>query len=137
MGRREDTMDIREIICQVRMERSNQAIGRDTSIDRRTVAKCLVWAERQRLLEGTRVELGGLHRLLEETLRLLPRRWVAECSFGRMARSRRLARDYERLPDMLKGLHCPGFRHTDGSSLRSMCGLLPIEFIKRSRDEPS
>ncbi len=36
---------------------------------------------------------------------LLPRRWVVERSFGWMARFRRLARDYERLPETLKGLH--------------------------------
>ncbi|GIK67227.1 MAG: hypothetical protein BroJett018_50210 [Chloroflexota bacterium] len=35
---------------------------------------------------------------------LLPRRWVVEGSFGWLARCRRLARDYERLPDTLKGL---------------------------------
>src|SRR5260221_2576236 len=40
---------------------------------------------------------------------LLPRRWVVERSFGWMARFRRLARDYERLPDTLKGLHCLAF----------------------------
>ena len=36
---------------------------------------------------------------------LLPRRWVVERSFGWVARFRRLARDYERLPDTLAGLH--------------------------------
>ena len=36
---------------------------------------------------------------------LLPRRWVVERSFAWMARFRRLSRDYERLPDTLKGLH--------------------------------
>ena len=36
---------------------------------------------------------------------LLPRRWVVERSFGWMARFRRLARDYERLPETLAGLH--------------------------------
>jgi len=36
---------------------------------------------------------------------LLPRRWVVERSFGWAARSRRLARDYERLPDTWAGLH--------------------------------
>ena len=36
---------------------------------------------------------------------LLPRRWVVERSFGWMARFRRLARDYERLPATLAGLH--------------------------------
>jgi transposase len=36
---------------------------------------------------------------------LLPRRWVVERSFGWLARFRRLARDYERLPKVLRGLH--------------------------------
>jgi transposase len=36
---------------------------------------------------------------------LLPRRWVVERSFAWTARFRRLARDYERLPDVLAGLH--------------------------------
>jgi transposase len=36
---------------------------------------------------------------------LLPRRWVVERSFGWAARFRRLARDYERLPQTLEGLH--------------------------------
>jgi transposase len=36
---------------------------------------------------------------------LLPRRWVVERSLGWMARFRRLARDYERLPETLAGLH--------------------------------
>ncbi|WCN00216.1 IS5 family transposase [Acidovorax sp. GBBC 1281] len=36
---------------------------------------------------------------------LLPRRWVVERSFGWLARFRRLSRDYERLPQVLGGLH--------------------------------
>jgi transposase len=40
---------------------------------------------------------------------LLPRRWVAERSFAWMARCRRLARDYERLPEILAGLHLVAF----------------------------
>ncbi len=36
---------------------------------------------------------------------LLPRRWVVERSFGWLARFRRLSRDYERLPEVLGGLH--------------------------------
>lgn len=40
---------------------------------------------------------------------LLPRRWVVERSFGWLARFRRLVRDYERLPDTLKGLHFLAF----------------------------
>lgn len=45
---------------------------------------------------------------LEEAKRgfvLLPRRWVVERSFGWLARFRRLAKDYERLPETLTGLH--------------------------------
>ena len=40
---------------------------------------------------------------------LLPRRWVVERSFGWVARFRRLARDYERLPETLAGLHYLAF----------------------------
>ena len=36
---------------------------------------------------------------------LLPRRWVVERDFAWLSRFRRLARDYERLPEMLAGLH--------------------------------
>lgn len=40
---------------------------------------------------------------------LLPRRWVVERSFGWAARFRRLARDCERLPETLAGLHFLAF----------------------------
>src|SRR6266508_3342990 len=40
---------------------------------------------------------------------LMPRRWVVERSFAWMARFRRLARDYERLPETLAGLHFLAF----------------------------
>ena len=40
---------------------------------------------------------------------LLPRRWVVERTFGWFARFRRLARDYERLPDVLGGWHWVAF----------------------------
>jgi transposase len=49
---------------------------------------------------------------LPETKRgfvLLPRRWVVERSFAWTARCRRLARDYERLPETLAGLHFLAF----------------------------
>ena len=50
---------------------------------------------------------------------LLPRRWVVERSFGWMARFRRLARDFERLPETLAGLHYLAF-----------CMLMLKEFVK-------
>jgi|SRR5271170_2151027 len=40
---------------------------------------------------------------------LLPRRWVVERSFAWLARFRRLAKDYERLPKTLAGLHFIAF----------------------------
>jgi len=40
---------------------------------------------------------------------LLPKRWVVERSFAWAARFRRLARDYERLPETLAGLHFVAF----------------------------
>ncbi|MBI2301957.1 MAG: transposase, partial [Armatimonadetes bacterium] len=40
---------------------------------------------------------------------LLPRRWVVERSFAWLSRFRRLARDYERLPETLAALHFVGF----------------------------
>jgi transposase len=49
---------------------------------------------------------------LEEAKRgfiLLPRRWVVERSFAWAARFRRLAKDYERLPTSLAGLHWLAF----------------------------
>ena len=36
---------------------------------------------------------------------LLPRRWVVERSFARLARFRRLSRDFERMPEVLASLH--------------------------------
>jgi transposase len=46
---------------------------------------------------------------------LLPRRWVVERSFAGVSRFRRLARDDERPPAMLAGLHFAAF----------ICLLLP------------
>ena len=40
---------------------------------------------------------------------LLPRRWVVERSFAWASRFRRLARDYERLPETVAGLHFVAF----------------------------
>ncbi len=40
---------------------------------------------------------------------LLPRRWVIERDFGWMSRFRRLARDHERLAEVLKGFHLLAF----------------------------
>ena len=58
--------------------------------------------------EGIRLEVVKLPEAKRGFV-LLPRRWVVERSFAWLARFRRLARDYERLPDTLKGLHLLAF----------------------------
>lgn len=57
---------------------------------------------------GVRLEVVKLPDLKRGFV-LLPRRWVVERSFGWMARFRRLARDYERLPGTVAGLHFVAF----------------------------
>jgi transposase len=63
-------------------------------------------------------EAAGAHGIALEVVKLpeakrgfvlLPRRWVVERSFAWVARCRRLARDYERLPETLAGLHLVAF----------------------------
>lgn len=49
------------------------------------------------------------HEQAKKGFVLLPRRWVVERSFAWLARFRRLARDYERLPETLAGLHFLAF----------------------------
>jgi transposase len=60
------------------------------------------------IAEGIQLEVVKLPEAKKGFV-LLPRRWVVERSFGWMARFRRLARDYERLPETLKGLHFLAF----------------------------
>lgn len=58
--------------------------------------------------QGIRLEVVKL----EEAKRgfvLLPRRWVVERTFAWASRFRRLARDYERLPEVFAGLHFLAF----------------------------
>ena len=58
--------------------------------------------------EGIRLEVVKLPEARKGFV-LLPRRWVVERSFAWAARFRRLARDYERLPETLAGLHFVAF----------------------------
>ena len=57
---------------------------------------------------GTRLEVVKLPQAKHGFV-LLPRRWVVERSFAWVARFRRLARDYERLPQTVVGLHFLAF----------------------------
>jgi transposase len=49
------------------------------------------------------------HEQAKQGFVLLPRRWVVERSFAWVSRFRRLARDFERLPEVLAGLHFVAF----------------------------
>lgn len=57
---------------------------------------------------GIRLEVVKLPQAKQGFI-LLPRRWVVERSFAWATRFRRLARDYERLPETLAGLHFLAF----------------------------
>jgi transposase len=61
-------------------------------------------AEAEAAAHGIRLEVVKLPAAKRGFV-LLPRRWVVERSFAWAARFRRLARDYERLPETLAGLH--------------------------------
>ena len=65
-------------------------------------------AEQAAAEQGMRLEVVKLPDVKRGFV-LLPRRWVVERSFAWMSRFRRLARDYERLPQTLKGLHFRAF----------------------------
>lgn len=56
---------------------------------------------------------------------LLPRRWVVERSFSWAARFRRLARDYERLPQTLAGFHFVAFALLMGRAVSAVLHNAP------------
>jgi transposase len=57
---------------------------------------------------GMRLEVVK-HKEAKRGFVLLPRRWVVERSFAWVRRFRRLAKDYERLPETVAGLHLLAF----------------------------
>src|SRR6185312_9101636 len=61
-----------------------------------------------RAQHGIRLEVVKLQEAKRGFV-LLPRRWVVERSFAWATRFRRLVRDYERLPETVKGLHFVAF----------------------------
>lgn len=65
-------------------------------------------AETDAAAHGIRLEVVKLPEAKHGFV-LLPRRWVVERSFAWVARFRRLARDYERLPETVVGLHFLAF----------------------------
>jgi transposase len=65
-------------------------------------------AETDAATHGIRLEVVKLPEAKRGFV-LLPRRWVVERSFAWMAKFRRLARDYERLPETVTALHFVAF----------------------------
>ena len=65
-------------------------------------------AAQQAASQGIQLEVVKLPHVKKGFV-LLPRRWVVERSFAWAARFRRLARDYERLPSTLAGIHFLAF----------------------------
>ena len=58
--------------------------------------------------QGIRLEVVRLPQAKKGFV-LFPRRWAIGRTIAWVARFRRLARDYERLPERLAGLHCLAF----------------------------
>jgi len=65
-------------------------------------------AHREAEARGIRLEVVK-HEGAKKGFVLLPRRWVVERSFAWASRFRRLAKDYERLPETVAGLHFVAF----------------------------
>jgi transposase len=65
-------------------------------------------AAQQASAQGIRLEVVK-HTEAKKGFVLLPRRWVVERTFGWLGRFRRLARDYERLAQVLAGWHWLAF----------------------------
>jgi transposase len=81
--------------------------------------------------QGIRLEVVKLPEA-KKGFALLPRRWVVERSFAWTARFRRLARDYERLPQTLAGLHFLAFAILRLASLYPSGRSLSLKFLPGS-----
>ena len=67
-GRRKTSMDIRELILQLRRSRSDRAVARASGVHRRTVKRYRQWASEQGLLAGALPGVEGLEALVQSTL---------------------------------------------------------------------
>jgi transposase len=83
-------------------------------------------AQQQAAAAGIRLEVIKFPEA-KQGFMLLPRRWVVERSFAWMARFRRLARDYERLPETLKSLHFLAFAILMSQRLAQLLEFLPVK----------
>lgn len=69
-GKRKESMDIREILRQIRRGLSDRAVAQATGVNRKTVARYRSWATGHELLTGPLPPLGKLHRLLKRRCRV-------------------------------------------------------------------
>ena len=68
-GRRKKTVDIRELILQMRKSNKDRAVQRDTGMHRQTVKRYRAWAAEQGLLSDAPLPaLAELQKLVDETL---------------------------------------------------------------------
>jgi transposase len=70
--KRKGTMDIREILRQLRKGQSDRAVAKAMGINRKTVARYRDWAAGQGLVEGQLPSLAKLQRMLKESLQSPP-----------------------------------------------------------------
>jgi transposase len=67
-GRRKKTMDIREVVLQLRKDPSDRAVAAKTKMHRQTIKRYRAWARAQGLLEGPLPALSELAQLVQATL---------------------------------------------------------------------
>jgi transposase len=67
-GRRKQSMDIRELILQMRRYNSDRAVQRNSGLHRQTVKRYRQWATEQGLLSGPLPEVAVLEALVQQTL---------------------------------------------------------------------
>jgi transposase len=68
-GRRKNTLDIRELLLQLRKHASDRAVAHKLNLHRQTVKRYRIWAHAQGLLDGQPLPgLGELEKLVQATL---------------------------------------------------------------------
>jgi len=67
-NRRKDSMDVRELLSQLRLGASDRQISRDMRLARQTVKRYREWAQANELLEGKLPAVEELQALLERSL---------------------------------------------------------------------